>query len=194
MKKIVVLFLATALLAIACNNDKQPDSVKTAERQNNDRDSSPTILGNNTDSLDFDKDFMVEAASGGMLEVQLGQLAQKQATSTAVKQFGQMMVSDHTKANNELMALAKQKNIVVPAEPGKEAMEHIQKLQQETGKDFDKDYVSLMVDDHKEDIEQFEKAADKAKDPDIKALAAKTLPVLKHHLQMIQGIQDGMKK
>jgi len=193
MKKIVVLFLSTALFA-ACNNDQQLDSVKTAEKQNNELDSSVTLLGNNTDSLDFDKDFMVEAASGGLMEVQLGQLAQKQASGTAVKKFGQMMVNDHTKANNELAALARQKNIVVPAEPGKEAMEHIQKLQQESGANFDKDYVSLMVDDHKEDIEHFEKAAEKAKDPDIKALAAKTLPTLRHHLQMIQGIQDGMKQ
>lgn len=193
MKKIFVLLVSTALFAAACNDSKQPDSVKAAEKQNDRQDSSVTLLGDNTDSLDFDKDFMVEAASGGMLEVQLGGIAQSNASATQVKNFGKMMVSDHTKANAELMALAKQKNIVVPSVPGKEAQEHIQKLQQEKGKDFDKDYVSLMVDDHKEDIDKFEKAANKAKDPDIKALAAKTLPVLKHHLQMIQAIKDGMK-
>ena len=193
MKKMFMLLAATALFAIACNNNSQGDSVKAAEKENDKRDSGVTLLGSNTDSLDFDKDFMVQAASGGLLEVQLGQIAQQNASAAAVKQFGKMMVSDHTKANNELTALAKQKNIVVPSAPGEDAQEHINKLQQSKGKDFDRDYVSLMVDDHKEDIEQFEKAAENAKDPDIKALAVKTLPVLKHHLQMIQSIQNGMK-
>jgi putative membrane protein len=193
MKKIFVLFIAAALVTVACNNDNQADSVKNAEKQNDRNDSSVTLLGDNTDSLDFDKDFMVETASGGLLEVQLGELAQKNASAAAVKKFGQMMVTDHTKANAELTALAKQKNIVVPSVPGEEAQENISKLQQVTGKDFDKEYVNLMVEDHKNDIDQFEKAAEKAKDPEIKALATKTLPTLRHHLQMIQAIHDGMK-
>lgn len=120
MKKMFVLLVATALFAVACNNT-QPDSVKAAEKENDNRDSAVTLLGDNTDSLDFDKDFMVKAASGGMLEVQLGQIAQENASAAAVKQFGKMMVSDHTKANTELTTLAKQKNIVVPTVPGKEA-------------------------------------------------------------------------
>lgn len=194
MKKVFVILASAALFAIACNNEeKKNDSEERAEAQNEKKDSSVTLLGVNTDSLKDDKDFMIEAASGGLLEVELGKLAQTNASSAAVKSFGKMMISDHTKANNELTALAKAKSITVPSVPGADAQKHIDELKTKKGADFDKAYVDLMVDDHKEDIEEFQKAADDAKEPEIKALAAKTLPVLKEHLQKIQAIQSSMK-
>ncbi len=137
---------------------------------------------------------MVKAASGGMMEVKLGNIALKNASSAQVKQFGKMMVSDHTKANNELMALAAKKNIAIPSVPGNDEQDKIDKLQKEQGKDFDKDYVSLMIDDHKDDISEFKKAVDNVKDAEIKAFAAKTLPILQKHLDKIQAIDSLMKK
>jgi putative membrane protein len=192
MKKIFVL-LAAASFAIACNNDAKTDSVENAEKQNDKKDSGVTVLGIDTDSTSGDKDFMVKAASGGLLEVELGKLAQTNGSSAAVKDFGKMMVMDHTKANTELVTLAKAKNITVPSVPGEDAQKHIDELKAKNGAEFDKAYVDLMVDDHKEDIDEFGKAADDAKDADIKALAAKTLPTLKEHLTKIQAIKDGMK-
>lgn len=194
MKKIFGTFAIAACLAIACNNNEQTDSVKAAEDSNANRDSGVTLLGQNTDSLANDKDFMVNAASGGMLEVELGKLAQTNASAATVKQFGQMMVTDHTKANTELKTLASAKNIVLPDVPGEDAQKHIDELKTKKGADFDKAYVDMMVDDHKEDIDQFEKAAENAKDTAIKTFAAKTLPTLKTHLQKIQSIKDGMKQ
>lgn len=194
MKKVFVILVSAALFAIACNNDKkETDSEERAEAQNEKKDSSVVLLGVNTDSLKDDKDFMIEAASGGLLEVELGKLAQTNASAAAVKDFGKMMVDNHTKANTELTALAKAKNITVPSVPGEDAQKHIDELKAKKGADFDKAYVDLMVDDHKEDIEEFQKAADDAKEPEIKALATKTLPMLKMHLQKIQSIQSSMK-
>ena len=194
MKKVLVILASAALFAIACNNDaKKNDSEERAEAQNEKKDSSVTLLGVNTDSLKDDKDFMIEAASGGLLEVELGKLAQTNASNASVKSFGKMMVDDHTKANSELTALAKAKNITVPSTPGEDAQKHIDELKAKKGADFDKAYVDLMVDDHKEDIDEFQKAADDAKEPEIKALAAKTLPVLKMHLQKVQAIQSSLK-
>lgn len=195
MKKVFMLLAASACFAIACNNsDTKTDSVEAAEKQNEQKDSGVTLLGIDTDSTGMDKDFMVKAASGGLLEVELGKLAQTNASSADVKSFGKMMIADHTKANTELTTLAKAKNITVPSTPGEDAQKHIDELKAKKGAEFDKAYVDMMVDDHKEDIDEFEKAADKAKDPEIKALAAKTLPTLKEHLQKIQAIKDGMKK
>ena len=180
--------IAATCFAMACNNS-QPDSVDMAKDQNAAIDST----AGTGDSLDFDNNFMVEAASGGLMEVQLGELAIQHAASPAVKEFGQMMVTDHSKANSELTALAQTKNITVPSVPGDDQQKEIDKLYKETGADFDKDYVDLMVDDHKDDIDEFQKAADKAKDADIKAFAEKTVPVLKKHLDHIQAIKDNMK-
>jgi putative membrane protein len=196
MKKIFVLLATSACFAIACNNnsDTKTDSVEAAEKQNDQKDSGVTLLGIDTDSLGADKDFVVKAASGGMLEVELGKLAQTNASSADVKSFGKMMISDHTKANDELITVAKAKNITVPSVPGEDAQKHIDELKAKKGAEFDKAYVDLMVNDHKEDIDEFQKEADDGKDTEIKALAAKTLPTLKEHLQKIQAIKDGMKQ
>ena len=194
MKKVLMLLATTACIAIACNNDaKKNDSEERAEAQNEKKDSSVVLLGVNTDSLKDDKDFMIEAASGGLLEVELGKLAQTNASSAAVKSFGKMMITDHTKANSELTALAKAKNVTIPSVPGEDAQKHIDELKTKKGADFDKAYVDLMVDDHKEDIDEFQKAADDGKEPEVKAFASKTLPTLKEHLQKIQAIQSSMK-
>jgi putative membrane protein len=111
-----------------------------------------------------------------------------------VKEFGQMMVTDHTRANTELKAVASAKNLTVSPSPMEKHQKHIDELKTKKGAEFDKAYVEMMVDDHKEDIGKFEDEANKGNDAEVKAFAAKTLPVLKKHLEHIQKIQDGMKK
>ena len=105
-----------------------------------------------------------------------------------------MMVTDHTKANTELKAVAAKKNITVAPTPAEKQQSHIDDLKTKKGADFDKAYVDMMVDDHKEDISKFEDEAKNGKDADVKAFASKTLPVLNKHLQHIQMVQSGMKK
>ena len=195
MKNVLLaLSMVITSLCISCNsNNQSQDSVDSAKQENESLDSSK-ITSDNKDSLKDDENFMVNAASGGLLEVKLGNIAMKNAASAQVKQFGKMMVTDHTKANNELIALAKRKNIAIPSTPGNDEQDMIDKLQKQQGKDFDKDYVSMMIDDHKHDISEFQKAVDNAKDSDIKAFAVKTLPVLQKHLDKIQAIDSTMKK
>lgn len=140
-----------------------------------------------------DVDFAAEAASGGMTEVELGKLAQQKGHNKRVKSFGSMMVMDHSKANNKLAALAAAKKITLPNVPNATGQKDIEKLSKLSGKDFDKAYVDDMIDDHKNDIKAFETATKHCKDPDIKAFAAKTLPVLKAHLDAINAVHDSMK-
>ena len=137
---------------------------------------------------DKDYKFVTEAAQGSMMEVQLGQLAQQKGASQAVRNFGQRMVTDHSKALEELKQITSQKGIALPAETKSEhsTIEHLQKA---SGKDFDKAYAEHMVKDHKKDIKEFQKAAKEATDPDVRAFAAKTLPILEAHMSMARDME-----
>jgi putative membrane protein len=144
-------------------------------------------------SASDDNDFMTEAAQGGMAEVELGKLAASKATNAEVKKFGQLMVSDHSKANGELKALAAKKGVTLPTDTDSEAKATIDDLKGRSGADFDKEYVENMYEDHKHDVAAFEDEAQNASDPDVRAFASKTLPTLKKHLDMITAIRDKMQ-
>lgn len=131
-----------------------------------------------------DKKFFKEAASGGMMEVQLGQLAKDKAQSQDVKDFGSRMVTDHGKANDELKQLAQQKKWTLPTKLEHKHKSMVGKMQKVSGSEFDKKYMTGMVMDHAKDVEDFRNATQKVKDPELKAWAEKTLPVLEQHHQL----------
>jgi putative membrane protein len=178
-------FIFIALLATACNSssDNKQDSVDSTRNKND------SVVSVN----DNENDFATEAASGGLLEVKLGQLAQQNAQSQRVKDFGMMMIRDHTKGNAELKALAAQKSISLPAQLADKHQKHYDELAKKTGKDFDKDYIDFMQSDHKEDIDDYTKAAKNVKDPEIKAYAASHIPTLQMHLDSVNAIKDALK-
>jgi putative membrane protein len=196
MKNMKKLSLATLLLFSvgmfqACTNQSNQDSVENAQDTNEAKIDSAAISG----SVDEDAaDFVVKAASGGMMEVLLGKLAEQKAVNPRVKSFGSMMVTDHTKANDELKSIAATKNITLPETLGEDHQKHVDELGQKSGKEFDKAYMSLMADDHKEDVDMFEEASRDVMDADIKAFASKTLPVLRIHLDSAKAINDVVKK
>lgn len=140
-----------------------------------------------------DAKFAVDAANGGMAEVEMGKLAQEKAVNAKVKDFATMMVNDHSKINDELKALASSKGITLPGVLDQKEQDAKDKLSGKSGANFDKAYVSMMIDDHKSDIKDFENAAKDLKDPDLKAFALKTLPILNKHLETIEKIHKGMK-
>lgn len=139
-----------------------------------------------------DKKFVMEAAAGGMEEVQLGQLAAQKATNPDVKSFGQRMVDDHSKANSQLMQIASQKGVTPPSTLPASKQKDIDKLGKLSGAAFDSAYVSMMVKDHKKDVAEFQKQAKSGKDTDVKSFASTTLPTLQDHLKMIQDISKNM--
>lgn len=134
---------------------------------------------------DKDKDFIQTAAKGGMMEVEMGKAGQKQAKSADVKKFATQMVTDHTKANNQLKALAKKKGVTLEAEAPKP-----DKMDDAT---FDKDYMDHMVKDHEKTVSDFEAEAKDGSDADVKAWATKTLPTLKKHLEKAKEVQGKLK-
>jgi putative membrane protein len=136
----------------------------------------------------------VDAANINLEEIQLGKLALDRATMDHIKQLAQMMVNDHQKAYDDLSALAKSKSISIPAEPGESAQNDYKKLSDEKPSDFDKDYCDKMVDGHKDAIDKFQKAANDAKDADIKNWANSMLPSLRSHLDESMKCQEECKK
>lgn len=140
-----------------------------------------------------DAEFIVDAANGGMTEIELGKMAMQKGISKQVKNFGAMMIKDHSKINDMVKAIAVTKNISIPKMPGAKEQKIISKLTAKTGKDFDKAYIDDMIEDHKDDIKAFQTAAKKCLDPDVKSFAAKTIPILLEHLDAINAIKDSMK-
>jgi len=128
-----------------------------------------------------DKAFMMEAAKGGQMEVQWGKLASQNSQNADVKKFGERMVTDHSKANNELMALAKEEGVSLPATKA-------------SGKwKSDKDYMDMMVKDHEKDWAAFQKQAKEGTDADLKKFADKTSKVISKHLSMAKDTQSKLK-
>jgi putative membrane protein len=182
------LFLASSLCFVSCSNSKSDadDSKEVAEDQNEEKFDDT--------KLEDDSEFAVNVADAGMLEVQLGQLAQGNGTSSAVKKFGQEMITAHKKAGEELKALALQKSISLPATLSDKSQKKYDNLAQKTGKDFDDAYSDAMVSGHKDVVDAFKKEIDKGKDEELKSWATSTLPTVEHHLEMAKEVETAVDK
>lgn len=138
-----------------------------------------------------DKSWLKMTHKEGIDELRLGQLAAQRGSSSAVKAFGQQMVADHSKMNLELKKLADKKGIQLD-KPAIMSADY-NKLDRLSGAQFDKEYISIMLADHKEDVASYGKQAKQGGDPNLTAWAAKQLPTLQHHLNQIERIQKGGK-
>ena len=192
MKKVsLMLLLAISTLSFqACSSKKteSTDSVENADSTNEAKEDAGTGQNDGTN------EFAVKAANGGMLEVELGRMAEEKAASKDVKDFGAMMVKDHSKANEELKTIAATQNITLPSTLGEDEQKHVNDMAKLSGAEFDKKYVSMMVDDHKDDIDLFKKAVDDEKtNQAVKDFASKTLPTLQKHMDAINAIDKKMK-
>ncbi len=150
-------------------------------------------MSNSTSGTNSPSGFMMEAAKGGMAEVELSRTAMSKIQNAEVKQFAQQMVADHTRANNELKQLAAKKNVTLPTELDAAHKTMADRMSKLSGAEFDREYVNAMVEDHEKDVNLFRMQSESGTDADAKAFAAKTLPTLQMHLKMIQGIQSKMK-
>jgi putative membrane protein len=136
----------------------------------------------------MDTTFMKKAARGGMAEVELGQLAVQKGTSDDVKKFGQRMVDDHSKANDQLKQIASEEHVALPQSLSAKDKATKSSLEQLSGSEFDRAYMRDMVTDHKQDVAEFQKESKSAHDPSVKNFAAQTLPTLMDHLKDAQRI------
>ncbi|MBA2562589.1 MAG: DUF4142 domain-containing protein [Chitinophagaceae bacterium] len=199
MKKISIAlwFLTVSVFFLACNgNDSTTDTnddtdVNTAEVDNTRTDNMQQDSLNQTGNIAA-PDFVMKAASGGMMEVALAKMAQQKGKNQRVKNFAKMLVQDHTKAGNELKGIATSKSITVPSEMMAEHKTHVDEMSKMSGAEFDKSYMSMMVNDHQKDISDYRNASENLTDAEIKNFASKTLPVLQKHLDSAQAINQNM--
>lgn len=197
-KKYFSLAFSTGLIfLVACNDGTDTttstsDSTNMTTTDNTTMNDTGTMTNNSATAMPLeamDKEFVMKAASGGMMEVEASQIAQQNAGHARVKDFADMMVQDHTNVNNELKGFASSRGLMIPEDSlmmkHKSMLDNMRKM---TGKAFDKHYIDMMMKDHNKDISEFEKASNNAKDADLKAWAAKTLPTLRMHKDSVQAL------
>ena len=133
--------------------------------------------------------FLNDAIQGNLAEISMGQLAQKNGGSDGVRSFGQMLVQDHSAANEKAMSLAQTEGVTPPTAPKPEAKQEYDRMSKLNGAAFDKEFAKHMVADHKKDIAEFQAQA-KGTD-DVASFAKDTLPTLQKHLQTAQSLESG---
>lgn len=203
MKKLSLASLIIgAVLFSACNGNSTKSGSMNSDTSSSKMSSDSSKMSSSTDTTsnskmamvsDDAKNFSTDAATDGMFEVEMGKIAMKNAGTQSIKDFGKMMVTDHTKINDQLKALASKKMVDLPTTVTADQQKTIDKMSKETGKTFDKDYVSMMVEGHKNAIAAFKTAGDKITDTDYKDFIMKTLPTLQKHLDAIDAINKKMK-
>src|SRR5499427_4601892 len=180
----------TALIFTAC--ETQPERERVTPSPTVGITPSPTVAASPTASpvalTTSEKEFMANAARGGMMEVQLGNLAEQKASSNDVKQFGERMSTDHSQLGQKLQQLASNLNFTLPQELNPEQQNVVSRLEKLAGKAFDREYMREMVSDHVKDISEFERAASQATNADIKQFITEALPTLREHLKSAREI------
>ena len=136
-----------------------------------------------------DYKFAKEAACGGMMEVNLGKIAAQKSANPSVQQFAQRMVTDHGKAGDQLKGVVTKNGATLPEQLSATQQKEIDRLNNLSGDEFDKEYVTLMVRDHKKALKEFQHAAKTVENPDLKQFAETTAPTVQEHLTMIEDIQ-----
>ena len=170
--------------------DAKADSAMTAT-------SSDTPMATDTTKVShMTKSFIENASAGGMFEIETSKLALTRSTNQKVKDFAQKMIDDHTKANDDMKAAIasspKEQSYVSTKLPMMK--EHkLHKLEKADAKDFDKEYVDIQADAHKETIDLFAKYAQKGDNAALKTFATNTMPTLQNHMEMVDGIKASMK-
>ena len=201
LKKLAFIYLLLILgFSSSCANSRESSSNTGPEKNSLPAPSSNTMATStnttpanyNSNSAFSEENFWITAAEVGIAEVEMGKLAARKAQNPEVKKFAQMMITDRSKANLELKAAAGKKKVKLPDTYGPNQKSTIDELNRLTGADFDREYVQAIIDGHTADISLFEDQSEDDSDPEAKAFAAKSLPVLKKHLDAIKAIQARM--
>jgi putative membrane protein len=195
LKKINLLFVATAVAGLlqACSAGKA-SSATDSSATTGDTGKAMAVQPATQVTAMADTAFALKAAVSGTAEVALGKIALAKATDPEIKQFAKMMVTDHDKANAELKTIAAGKNMTLPVGLDAEHQAKSDSLNKLSGKDFDRGYVSVMVESHQKTLALMQSEASGGTDADLKAFASKTAPVVKTHLDVVRKIQTKLDK
>jgi putative membrane protein len=183
MKRLILLSLISSVLLFSGCGDTATNANKTA---------NPPANPGSGATTDSPESFLKNAAQGGMAEVEMGKLATAQAKDPEIKKFAQMMVTEHSTTNADLEKVAASKKIDIPKDMGSHqpGMDKLKKL---SGSDFDKYYAEQMFFGHEAKLKAFQKQAESGSDPEVKAFAAKGVPLIQKHLDAIKAIREKVK-
>jgi len=181
------------ILATSCAETKTADSEDVAEQQNVERLTTQDDIAVVVDN-DFDAKFLMKVAELQMEEISLGKLAQQKGNSAHVKELGKMMEADHTKSLVAVRALAKSKAISVPMSATDDSMDAYENLDSKTGNDFAKAYSSMVVKNHEDAIDLYEKAVAESDDQAVRSWASESLPGLRAHLKQAEACKEACDK
>jgi putative membrane protein len=188
MRKHIFLLSLSLMLAAGCGQQRgnEPSTANNTSSQSDTQ--AKTGLGTQISSSD--QQFVQEAASGGMKEVELSEFVAGKTKNAEVKQLAERIAQDHTTANSELKTAAQQDSGEMPAAMDEKAIQEVNQFKNMSGERLDRAYVEHMIEDHKKDITKFQQQANSGAAPQVKAFAQKTLPTLQEHLRMAQQVQD----
>lgn len=136
-----------------------------------------------------DKEFLLEAADARMMDWAQGNLAVEKGTTNKHRQYGKRMMRDQSKFMEEIKTIAAAKNIELPETISEEKIESLNKLKACTGETFDRRFRRMIIQDHKRDIREFQRAA-ASTDPAIRDFAKRKLPILEKHLQAARDLNQ----
>ena len=213
MKRIAAIIIVTlaAFVLHACKSSGKNDKVATDTFLNDIKDTASAVAATPAAKISVDKEHDVHpvtlvplvsakdvkfasiATNDGINKVNNGKMAQEKTTNERVRNFAAMLVNNHTKFGDELANIARDNKITLPALPGIAEMRQANRLAMKQGADFDKAYVDAMIDDEKKAIALFQNASTNCTDQSLKAFAAKTIPVLKIHLDSAQAIRNSIR-
>ncbi|MBB3054554.1 DUF4142 domain-containing protein [Mucilaginibacter gotjawali] len=193
MKKLSYVFIiALAAYALQGCNSAPKDAKESADSANKAKDTS-AMSADTMKTVTGDAKFATSAAAGGMAEIALSKLALQKTADAQIKKIAEMMVKDHSKAGDALTEIAKKENITMPAAMDADHQKKFEDMSKLTGTDFDKAYINLMADDHKDALSLMQDEAKNGKDPALAGFAGKTAPVVQMHLDAVTKIHDSMK-
>ncbi len=192
---IFILLIGAALAASACSSSGENTSVKrdaNSAVESNAANANIAPVKVSSSNKDSSK-FLIKAAQDGAAEIQICEVALKQAESADVKKFAQDMIKQHGQIDQEAASIAAQKNIVLPTEVSAEQKSTFEEMKKLSGKNFDKKFMEHNVSDHENDVKDYKEQMEQGTDADIKAFAAKTLTTLQTHLGYSTEINNKVK-
>jgi len=180
-----ILLLALAIMS--CKNENKPADTKEVAEEENER------KFDDTKNKEDDSQYLVEAATTDLKEIEIGKLAQQKSSDPDIKAFGKMLEEDHMKSSADVQKLAQLKNISLPAALTEDGQKMYKELDEKTGLDFDKKFADMMVDGHQKAIDKMTKAAEEASDEEIRVWASNKLPTLTAHLEHAKSLKEKIK-
>jgi len=181
----LALVSGISLATAACSKNDETTTTDTTPATDTATPAAPATAAAN----DHAAQFLTDAIKGDNGEIRMGQAARDMGSSQGVKDFGKMLVDDHTKHKQMVSQVAQAMNVPVPSDTTPEADSAYKMVTGMSGKGFDKDFISAMIEDHKKDIDNFQKEADSGDPAQVTDLAKQSLPTLKKHLETAQSLQ-----